>query len=197
MTPESPHSITAERVILGALMLDPFTVGDIKGLESSDFYRADHGRIYALIVHLAGCGEPHDMMSLVERISEGPRDHNGVERPTHRGKPTDADHWELYGGITYLSCLADDVPSTENLPFYVRQVREYAASRTLIDGSTQISAELTRGYLSADQAKEKMLDLACDGGIGVDSAPIGVAVESVNADIDAELLGERSVFMKT
>lgn len=193
----TPHSLQAERIILGALMIDPFSIADVKGLEPADFYRDDHGRIFKLILHLADEGQPHDMIAVVERIQQGPRSNNGVERPTRRGRPTDEDHWSLYGGIAYVSGLSDEVPSTQNLGYYVKQVREYSEARTIIHGATQLSQDLTRGYTSPSEAREKLLDLACGEGITEQSMMIGAVVEHVDQDIDAELAGNRHVFAPT
>lgn len=196
---ELPHSIQAERTVLGMLLLYPFTLSDAKGLKSEYFYREAHQYLFDLIVHLADESKPFDPATLIERIGEGPRKKNGVARPHHRGKPTDGDHWELYGGMQYLLGLGDDLPSSENIEFYVTQIRDYAESRFLMEGGRAITEDLARGYLAPTEAREKLLDLAILGGspITQESAHISEAVAKVDADVDAELRGELEVFVGT
>jgi replicative DNA helicase len=64
-----PHSIDAERAVLGTLLVNPgavFTVGAF--LKAEHFYRDAHRRIYAAQVALAETGTPCDFVTLKNEL---------------------------------------------------------------------------------------------------------------------------------
>lgn len=116
-----PQSPEAERTVLGGLMLDPErVVGMAEILSPEDFYRESHQRLFRLMLQMAEQGEPTEMLAVVERIAGA-----GLA--------------EEMGGLAYVSSLPDNVPSTENLEYYARVVRERATSRRLVFGAREIA----------------------------------------------------------
>ena len=60
-----PHSIEAERAVLGGLMLDSVVASEISEmLDEADFYREAHGKLFALLVDMAERGEPTEMVAV-------------------------------------------------------------------------------------------------------------------------------------
>ena len=89
-----PHSLEAERAVLGGLMLDPQAWEKVLGrIHEADFYRHDHRLIFRTVQYLADHNQPLDVVTLSEYLSQ-------------TGHLTEA------GGMAYLFDLAKNT----NLP---------------------------------------------------------------------------------
>lgn len=126
-----PHSLATERAVLGVMMLwrpddawSPSEIADI--VDPGDFFRDDHAKLYELMMVRYERGEPIDMMSTVEAVHLS-------------GNP------DQYGGCSYVSGLADTVPSTENITGYAVVVRDTAAKRRLMAKLSEQHDALRRG----------------------------------------------------
>jgi replicative DNA helicase len=126
-----PHSLATERAVLGVIMLwapdscwSPSEIADV--LDPTDFYRDDHAKLYELMLQRFELGEPIDMMSIVEAVHLS-------------GNP------DQYGGCSYVSGLADSVPSTENIISYAVVIRDTAAKRRLMAKLAEQHDALRRG----------------------------------------------------
>jgi replicative DNA helicase len=133
-----PHSIDAERAVLGTLLVNPgavFTVGAF--LKAEHFYRDAHRRIYAAQVALAETGTPCDFVTLKnELIRRGDLD--------------------AVGGPSYIVGLSEGTPSTTNVEHYAAIVREKANLRDLITTADKVIAS---AYAARDDAAD-VLDTA-------------------------------------
>ncbi len=112
-----PHSLDAERGVLGCLLLSPR-----EGLgacyerfsPSDEFlYDPRHQVIFSNLVEMCEAQKIVDLVTLVARLED-----KGV--------------LETIGGFAYLSSLMDAVPSAANLPYYLETVREKYLLRRLI-----------------------------------------------------------------
>ncbi len=113
-TTTPPHSIEAERAVLGGLMLDVNGWERIAGkVQEGDFYRHDHRLIFRTIHHLAEHNQPLDVVTLSEHLNRA-------------GQLTEA------GGMPYLIDLAKNTPSAANIIAYADIVHERAVLRDLI-----------------------------------------------------------------
>ena len=113
-----PHSIESERIILGAAMLTGGTaIAECQhlGLKAEDFYRENHRRLYAHYLWRLKHHKVFDMIAVVEDLAAKP--------------PAVI---EQLGGIAYVAQLADDIPSTDNVPHYVGILIDRAARRRAI-----------------------------------------------------------------
>lgn len=109
-----PHSIEAEQSVLGALMLDSNAFDRIADvLKAHDFYRAEHGAIFAAIQSLHSRGKPVDVVTVAESIDQA-----------GRGGDT--------GGLAYLGELAANTPSAANIRHYAESVGKNAVLRGLV-----------------------------------------------------------------
>jgi replicative DNA helicase len=127
-----PHSIEAERSVLGAILVSDeavFTVGAL--LQPEDFHRVAHQRIYAAMQALAEAGVPSDLVMLKHELAR-------------RG---DLDEC---GGPAYISGLADGIPRSTNVEYYARIVRDKAILRAIIATS---SKAITAAYDADDDAR--------------------------------------------
>ena len=110
-----PHSVDAERSLLGGLMLDQRAwdqVADVVGID--DFYRADHRAIFEAIMTLTRQDRPPDAVTVSEQLEREQR-------------------LEAAGGIEYLARLVEETPSAANVRAYARIVRDHAVLRQLIE----------------------------------------------------------------
>jgi replicative DNA helicase len=133
-----PHNLEAERSVLGAILVhnDAFnTAAEV--IDSRDFYRDAHRRIFDRMVTLSERNEAIDFVTLKEELSRG-------------GDLDDV------GGPAYIASLVDGVPRATNVEYYARIVKEKATLRNLIYAANKI---LTNAY-EADQESDLILDEA-------------------------------------
>lgn len=125
----SPHSIEAERSVLGAIMVRSDALADVVDtLASTDFFRDAHRRIYEAMVAVWKAGTEIDLVTLKNELNRR-RD------------------LEEIGGPAYLTGLTDGVPRTTNISHYAAIVKEKAQLRDLIARAHRIVA---RAYLEED-----------------------------------------------
>jgi replicative DNA helicase len=119
-----PQSVEAEQSLLGALLLDNRLIDQISSeIETRDFYRADHRKIYEIILALYERSEPIDVLTVSEAMStsaEGSSENVGSD-------------------LAYLGSLAKNTPNTGNALPYARIVRDRAVLRRLIETANDIS----------------------------------------------------------
>ena len=121
-----PHSIDAEQSVLGGLMLQNEaweTVSDI--IDSTDFYRAAHSKIYSAIQNLSMEDNPFDVITLGEWLDN-------------------RQELEKVGGMGYLSNLVQNTPSAANIDAYARVVRQKSVLRELINAASTITESAFR-----------------------------------------------------
>src|SRR5258705_3596973 len=133
-----PHNLEAERSVLGAILVhnDAFNTA-AQVIDSSDFYRDAHRRIFDRMITLSERNEAIDFATLKEELSRG-------------------GDLENVGGPAYIASLVDGVPRATNIGYYARIVKEKATLRNLIYAANKI---LTNAY-EADQEPELILDEA-------------------------------------
>lgn len=110
-----PHSLDAERSVLGAIIINNAAyVEAVRLVQPADFFRDAHRRIFeAMMTLLERPGGAVDMLLLREEM-------------IRRGDLEDA------GGMIYLSRLVDGVPHSTNVRYYADIVRQKSRSRALI-----------------------------------------------------------------
>ncbi|MDE5414140.1 replicative DNA helicase [Alkalihalobacterium chitinilyticum] len=133
-----PQNIEAEQAVLGAIFLEEQAlVTASERLIPEDFYRSAHQRIYEVMLSLAEKGEPVDLITVTSDL----QDRNWLDD---------------IGGVSYLSDLANAVPTAANIDYYSRIVEEKSLLRRLIRVATNIAAD---GYTSEDEV-DAILDTA-------------------------------------
>jgi len=117
-----PQNLEAEAGVLGSLLIDPdATVQVADFLRPDDFYREAHRAIYQAVVDLYEAGQPADLITLSDELAR-------------RGRLDDI------GGISYVSSLANQVPTSANVEYYAHIVERTAILRRLIHAAGQIAA---------------------------------------------------------
>ena len=133
-----PHNLEAERSVLGAILLhnDAFNLA-AEVIDSHDFFRDAHRRIFDKMVKLVERGDAIDLVTLKEEL----------------GRSGDL---EEVGGPAYITALVDGVPRSMNIEHYARIIKEKATLRSLIFSANKI---LTTAY-EAEEEADAILDQA-------------------------------------
>jgi replicative DNA helicase len=153
-----PHSLEAERTVLGAILVDNETFHHAREvLTEGDFYRDSHRKIFARMEALSVRGEAIDLVTLKEELSRG-------------------GELETVGGQAYLASLVDGVPRATNLPYYSRIVREKSVLRNLIASAQRIIQNCYDGaddtHAVLEGAERSILEIA-EGAIRTGFEPVG------------------------
>ncbi len=133
-----PHSLEAERSVLGAIISNNSAFNDAAELlQAGDFYRDAHRRVFDKMIELNERGRAIDLITLCDELDRS-RDLESV------------------GGPAYISGLADGVPRSANIGEYALIVKEKATLRNLIHSASKI---VDAAYSAEDDADE-VLDRA-------------------------------------
>ncbi len=133
-----PHNLEAERSVLGAVLIRNEAINHAAELiDSGDFFRLAHRRVFDGMVALSERGDPIDLVTLAEEL-------------TRSGSIQEV------GGPAYLAALVDGVPRSTNVEYYAKIVKEKATLRRLIESAQQIASS---AYDAEDDA-ELILDEA-------------------------------------
>ena len=128
-----PHSIEAELCVLGSILIDNDAI-----LAVSDFLRAEHfydnnnSLVFEAMLKLNEQREPIDIVTTAEKLKE-----MGVLKKL--------------GGKTFLSKLANDVPTAANVESYGKIIKSASAKRELISATGRISERSFDESLPSDQ----------------------------------------------
>ncbi|MBP1932313.1 replicative DNA helicase [Ammoniphilus resinae] len=132
-----PQNIEAEQAVLGAIFLEQeaiVTTSEI--LRPEDFYRGTHQRIFQAMLELSEKSEPVDLVT-VTALLESKKQLDEI------------------GGVSYLTDLANAVPTAANVEYYCRIIEEKAILRQLIRTATKI---VTDGYNQSDELQFMLSD---------------------------------------
>jgi len=119
----TPHSIEAEKVALGAVLVQPSKWHDLAAVVTGgDFFRAAHREIFGAMNRLVAAGRAVDALTVKQELSKA-----GV--------------LDECGGPAYLIGLTDGVPSGSNVTSYAETIRELATRRNVIKYCGELIAE--------------------------------------------------------
>lgn len=143
-----PHNLEAERSVLGSILLHNEAFDQAaEVIDSNDFYRDAHRRIFDKMVKLAERGHAIDLVTLKEEL----------------GRTGDLDE---VGGPAYITALVDGVPRSMNVEHYARIIKEKATLRNLIYSANKILATAYAGEedpeVILDQAEHAIFAIADD-----------------------------------
>ncbi len=115
-----PYDLTAEKAVLGSILLKPDLASDLSLiLRHDDFFDDAHQKLYRKMVEMIDSSRRIDAALLVHELKA-------------------SNEYELVGGAAYLAELAHDVPNIAHAIFYAEIVRTKATLRRLIDVSATI-----------------------------------------------------------
>ena len=160
-----PQNLEAEQSVLGAVLLDNQAMA--KAMElivEENFYRTAHRKIYRAMLELSESGEVIDHITLTERLKA-------------QGE------LEAVGGAAYLAELVQIVPSSANIRYHSKIIRDKALLRELLNTSTEV---LTRGYEGTAPIDE-LLDFAERSVFSIAQGKLDRAFSPINAIIKESL----------
>ncbi|WP_455382651.1 replicative DNA helicase [Salinispira pacifica] len=140
-----PHSADAEIACLGAILLDPEALGRVLPyLRADDFYKGANSRIFRAILELSDRSEAIDLITLTEALRA-------------------AGDLDTVGGPGYVSTLTSAVPTSANVEYYARIVREASVRRRLLRIAAEITASAfedgVESRLIIEEAERKIFEI--------------------------------------
>ncbi|MFH1128514.1 MAG: replicative DNA helicase [Candidatus Omnitrophota bacterium] len=115
-----PQNLEAEMAVLGSMLIDDDAISvAAERLDKDAFYKDTHQRIFEAILELYNANKAVDLITLTDELKRKML-------------------LEEIGGVSFLSALANSVPTAANIAHYVKIVKEKGILRTLISNSTKI-----------------------------------------------------------
>jgi len=135
-----PESLAAEAAVLGSMIVDPECINEVvEHLEAAAFYRLEHQMIFDAVVALyeKNRGEGLDAVLLRDELEKRKQ-------------------LEQVGGVDYIAKVMESVPSSANVTYYAKIVKDKMLLREIINAA---SAILNDAY-SQDGETSETLDEA-------------------------------------
>jgi len=179
---EPPHNFKAERAVLGAMMVDQAAAREaLAELEPGDFYREAHTNLFELMGEMHEDGKPISSDSVITTIET---------------EEFDADE---YGGYSYISAIADKIPSSENVGYYCRVVADLRVRRDVLHALDSLTEGTRSGGMTLPEVSEGLAKLVGEssGRSSSGVATIGELSRSFWARVEQEAAGERRAYLPT
>jgi len=146
-----PYSEEAETAVLGAMLMDQDAI--LRATEHVDdtmFYREGNRRIFRAMVAIVERGDVVDPLLLADELAR-------------RGD------LEVAGGKDYIAFLVDAVPTSANVEYHARIVKEKALQRRLIETCTALITQAYEGRSTAadllDEAEQRVFQVSQQRGM--------------------------------
>jgi replicative DNA helicase len=141
-----PQNLEAEMAVLGSMLLDENAIGvAIETIRVNSFYRDSHRKIFEVILSLFNNNKAVDLITMTDELKR-----IGI--------------LDEIGGVSYLTELANSVPSSANINHYVTIVKEKGILRSLITNATKIihSCHQREGNVSelVDEAEKLIFEVS-------------------------------------
>ena len=153
-----PNSLDAEQSVIGSMIMDKDAIlTAMEMLTSDDFYHKQYGILFDAMIELYSKGLPVDLITLQNKLKE-------KEVP------------EEISSLSYVKELLDAVPTSANIKYYAKIVKDNSMRRKLIRLNEEIENECYAGKESIDtvmdMTEKKVFDLLSTRGGGGDYVPI-------------------------
>jgi replicative DNA helicase len=136
-----PNNIAAEQSLLGSVLIKREVFDEVAAIVgSADFYEPRHSMIFETMIELNQQSRAIDSLTVTEMM-----ENKGL--------------LESSGGASYISSLADSVPTYAHAKEYAEIVREKAMMRNMIDMSTAIVEASYREDISTKEILESADDM--------------------------------------
>lgn len=116
----------AEQSILGSMLIDNNVAYFLEDLSSDDFYFEAHKILFNTMLDLHKKKIPLDLVTISDNLRE-------------KGKLEDT------GGVPYIMSLSTIVPTTLNIDYYIKIVKEAAEKRKIISNAYDLIRNLEEG----------------------------------------------------
>lgn len=140
-----PYNLEAEQSVLGSILIDQECMELVVSEINADaFYLPQHREIFSAMMLMYTNSKAIDPVIIADAL-------------TKKG------HYDTAGGREYLMTLAQSVPSTVNIEYYVKIVKEQFYLRSLVSISNTIIDQATGGEADAsailDRAEQMIYDI--------------------------------------
>lgn len=116
-----PNDFEAEQAVLGSIIFDNETMNEVSSiLIPSSFYAPAHQYIFRAMLELSDLKQPIDEVLLGDQLKS-------------------LNQLEEVGSYSYLAALQNCVPSSGNIVYYAKIIREHAQLRNLISVASDIA----------------------------------------------------------
>jgi hypothetical protein len=114
---DGPHSDTAEKNVLGSLLLNAsnWELAKVLDVDESDFYCQHHRSMWRAMVQLRACGRMPELITVTEHLNLG-------------SDPEPAGGW-----LGYIGTLCRETLLPQNCAQYVEIIRSHAKARRLVE----------------------------------------------------------------
>jgi replicative DNA helicase len=141
-----PQNLEAEQSVLGSILLDNSALTSaLELLTHEDFYKNAHKKIFIAITELFDKNEPADLITLTDYLKR-------------------KNDFEAVGGTHYLTSLVTMVPTSANIRFHSKIVREKSILRGLLNSVNAIASNVYEDNLEAeelvDYAEKSIFDIS-------------------------------------
>ena len=121
----APHSVDAERSVLGALLIDNNALERMGELDEDSFFSYAHRLIYRAIRKQAALSQSWDVITVAETLDA-------------------AKKLDEVGGLAYIGSVSSNTPSAANIKRYADIVREHYMRRQIMAAAAELT-ELAAG----------------------------------------------------
>ena len=177
------YNLYAEQSVLGSILIEPesILVANQFNLCVNDFYHPQHQIIYNCIKKMHDSGDAIDFVTLKHNLEK-------------------SDLLEKAGGVSYFTSLTSAVPTTKNIDYHIKILKELATKRNIynlisdkaktikkMDGQDMIKL--------ANEVKATVLDSPCVDDLFIDASDISLdttpspSIETGFAPLDAATSG--------
>jgi len=145
-TRQSPYSISAEKAVLGCMLINKESIHKtIHSLSINAFYDESHKIIFKSICDMFESGKIVDSVTLIDHLKKN-KDLKKV------------------GDSYYITGLIEDAPSSENVDYYAEIVKQKYTLRTIINTAIDMSTEAYNEEYDPieilDHAEKKIFELS-------------------------------------
>jgi replicative DNA helicase len=118
---ELPHDLGAEKALLGCLLIDGQSIGEISdvGLTKDDFFHPQYAIIYESLKDLHLESRPIDIVTVSSKLN----DHGKLEK---------------IGGQSALVAICDEIGSSANVEHYARIIKQKGVLRDVVRTATRV-----------------------------------------------------------
>lgn len=128
-----PQNLEAEQSVLGAVLIDnEALITALEILTYQDFYKDSHRKLFISMMELFDKSEPIDIVTLTD----------------HLRRKGDL---EAVGNTQYLSELVSMIPTSANVRFHSKIIREKSMLRGLLHSVTEIAGNVYNSELDAEE----------------------------------------------
>ena len=142
-----PQNNEAEQAVLGSILIDQQAMNlALEEIGENDFYDENHKKIFSAMVDLDKESKPIDILTLYDKLK------------------SKKSLLKEVGGSSYLSQLIEIVPSSSNVLFYAKSVKEKSILRSMIRTASEIIDEGQTDQVEVDefvdQAEKKLFEIS-------------------------------------